>query len=282
MAPLRAHLRREHDVYHIGFSTRPAKLFDGTEQRLTIYIQVPGGTRLLSGGYLKWSKEERDSLFQCLSYCEAEPMAHRHGLWPKLRPGIEATSFERMLTQRALQDAQVLGSGSYLYYKSTGIRYFSTVTLRPPRCWINGVATSSSRETLLGVDPRFRHAVHSFLLSTTFFRFYQATSNCRDLNPSDILLSPMPDVSGSLRVFERLSKAVEEDYTAKATILRMNNRLTGAVEVESLTPARSKPIIDEIDRVLAKHYGFTDEELDFIINYDIKYRMGREGQNAGD
>ncbi len=26
----------------------------------------------------------------------------------------------------------------------------------------------------------------------------------------------------------------------------------------------------------AKHYGFTDEKLDFIINYDIKYRMGRE------
>ncbi len=26
--------------------------------------------------------------------------------------------------------------------------------------------------------------------------------------------------------------------------------------------------------ILAKHYGFTDEELDFIINYDIKYRMG--------
>ena len=37
---------------------------------------------------------------------------------------------------------------------------------------------------------------------------------------------------------------------------------------------KSKPIIDEIDRVLAQHYGFTDEELDFIINYDIKYRMG--------
>jgi len=38
----------------------------------------------------------------------------------------------------------------------------------------------------------------------------------------------------------------------------------------------SKPIIDEIDKVLAKHYGFTEEELDFIINYDIKYRMGDE------
>ena len=38
----------------------------------------------------------------------------------------------------------------------------------------------------------------------------------------------------------------------------------------------SKPIIDEIDKVLAELYGFTDEELDFIINYDIKYRMGAD------
>ena len=49
----------------------------------------------------------------------------------------------------------------------------------------------------------------------------------------------------------------------------------------------SKPILAEIDRVLAAHYGFTDEELDFIpstklragINYDIKYRMGRDAEN---
>ena len=44
-------------------------------------------------------------------------------------------------------------------------------------------------------------------------------------------------------------------------------------------PKLSKPIIDEIDKVLAKHYGFTEEELDFIINYDIKYRMGEELEN---
>ncbi len=42
--------------------------------------------------------------------------------------------------------------------------------------------------------------------------------------------------------------------------------------------APSKDIIHELDQVLAQHYGFTDEELDFIINYDIKYRMGRESE----
>lgn len=38
----------------------------------------------------------------------------------------------------------------------------------------------------------------------------------------------------------------------------------------------SNPVIDEINKVLAQHYGFTEEELDFIINYDIKYHMGGE------
>ena len=37
---------------------------------------------------------------------------------------------------------------------------------------------------------------------------------------------------------------------------------------------KSKYIIDEIDKALAEHYGFSNLELDFIINYEIKYRIG--------
>lgn len=39
---------------------------------------------------------------------------------------------------------------------------------------------------------------------------------------------------------------------------------------------KQRKLFREIDMVLAEHYGFTKEELDFIINYDIKYRMGKE------
>ncbi len=38
----------------------------------------------------------------------------------------------------------------------------------------------------------------------------------------------------------------------------------------------------QLDRFLAKYYGFTDEELDFIINYDIKYRMGKDDGGDND
>jgi hypothetical protein len=46
--------------------------------------------------------------------------------------------------------------------------------------------------------------------------------------------------------------------------------------VQCIIPKLSKNIIDEIDLRLGQHYGFTEEELDFIINYDIKYRIGAD------
>ena len=58
-------------------------------------------------------------------------------------------------------------------------------------------------------------------------------------------------------------------------------KTSGRVEYDEFYMKLSKHIIDEIDELLAKHYGFTEEELDFIINYDIKYRMGDE-LNAGE
>ncbi len=39
---------------------------------------------------------------------------------------------------------------------------------------------------------------------------------------------------------------------------------------------------EEIDIFLARHYGFSGEELDFIINYDIKYRLGRGAEEEED
>jgi hypothetical protein len=277
MQALRQALNRSHAIYYVSFSTRPSKLFEGAEQRLTIFIQVPSRTpNLFSGGCLKWYGEERDCLFSTISYGETRSLETRKSLWPKTRGHPEMAIYKKLAGFPSLATTGMLGRGAKLYYKNTGLRYFNTVTLRPPRCWINGKATSSSRETLLDVSPKYRGAVHTFLLSSTFFMYYQFTSNCRDLNPSDINLAPIPDLTHELPFLQRLSEEIEEDYTRKGRIIKMNNKLTGLVEVESVTPANSKDLIDHVDRALAKEYGFTAEELDHIINYDIKYRMGRE------
>ena len=283
MALLRAALLSEHSVYQVSFSTRPQKLFDGAEQRLTIYIQVPSAKPCLySGPYLKWSTEERTPqafpgpLFARISFIPARPIASRHGIWPKVGKNMELAIVDRCNTINSSIGTLAVGSGASLYYKNTGLRYFNTTTLRPPKCWINGQATSSSRETTVEVRPEWRSAVHCVLVSSLFFFVYQATSNCRDLNPSDIVTFGLPKTLLQDARFDELSARIEDDCTAKGRVITMNHKLTGRVELESLSPAKSKPIIDEIDTILAQHYGLTPEELDFIINYDIKYRLGAD------
>ena len=71
-----------------------------------------------------------------------------------------------------------------------------------------------------------------------------------------------------------LGKRHEKDLFDHSVRRRIKYRTTGWIEYDEFYPRISKPIIDEIDAVLAEHYGFTPEELDFIVNYDIKYRMG--------
>ena len=38
--------------------------------------------------------------------------------------------------------------------------------------------------------------------------------------------------------------------------------------------------IDNIDKTISDHYGFSAEELDSIINYDLKYRMGASAEES--
>ena len=77
---------------------------------------------------------------------------------------------------------------------------------------------------------------------------------------------------------QRLGVEYIADLRRNSTILIRNQQSTGRTETQSFKVQKSKPIIEEIDKILAAHYGFTDEELDFIINYDIKYRIGRESE----
>ena len=65
------------------------------------------------------------------------------------------------------------------------------------------------------------------------------------------------------------------DFKENSVIRKRND----GVEFQEFYPAESKSILDEIDTGLAGHYGFTEEELDFILNYDIKYRLGRDTEN---
>ncbi|MFM6246345.1 MAG: hypothetical protein ACKPFD_16775, partial [Dolichospermum sp.] len=114
------------------------------------------------------------------------------------------------------------------------------------------------------------------LSSDLFWWWYTVTSNCRDLNPYDIYNFPISESALYDSQLIKLGKEYLVDIEKNSKMLVREQKQTGKTQTQSFKISLSKPIIDEIDKILAEHYGFTEEELDFIINYDIKYRMGKE------
>ena len=96
------------------------------------------------------------------------------------------------------------------------------------------------------------------------------------MSPANITNFPIPESVFSDTVIKTLSQKYIKDITKNSTMLIRQQKSTGKTQTQSFEIKKSKHIIDDIDRALAKHYNFTNEELDFIINYDIKYRMGAE------
>ena len=112
-------------------------------------------------------------------------------------------------------------------------------------------------------------------LNSNLYWWYYATNydmfNQTDSNVSNFRLSF--DTNNDIGKYANM---LEIDLNKNKKYSKITKRDGNTNESFAFQKKLSKPIIDEIDKVLAKHYGFTEEELDFIINYDIKYRMGDE------
>ena len=138
---------------------------------------------------------------------------------------------------------------------------------------------SSTRESTVSFRQQLaRDTAFCCLSSSLHYWIYQARTNCRDYNPSDIAYLPIPlTVAAGLPEFEDISKQIMKRLEQTSELGSATYNVGGAVSFQKFKPKTAKALFDEVDRVLGKQYLFTDEELDFIINYDIKYRMGQDG-----
>jgi hypothetical protein len=144
---------------------------------------------------------------------------------------------------------------------------------RPLTYCINRVALSYFYEN---VDNNVITAFLNSSLQWVFCTLSFDTLNFKDYYIFSLSFSYKALAGQNKKELHDLCNKLMDDYKKHA-----KHKHRGKTPCYEITASISKPIIDEIDRVLAKHYGFTDEELDFIINYDIKYRMGGELESDG-
>lgn len=278
MLPVQQILEKDRSTWYSNYSWRPGKLFDTVNRALTIFVTSSARPHeTYSTNYQKWYSDARDVLFPLGSF--ATVSRRRSVFWvPKASTAIEISILQKLTSFTKTISLFTANSGdSRVYYRTTGGLYWKVFTDFPPAFKVNGISGHSTRETWLTIaDGRFVRPVVAVLSSSLFWWWYTISSNLRDLNPYDVNNFPIADSVLADKSLLRLGTDYLDDLKRNSTLHVRQQRQTGRTETQSFKIMLSKPLLDLIDNVLASHYGLTDDELDFIINYDIKYRMGAE------
>jgi len=258
-------------VWHSNYAVRPGKLFNGVDMNLTISImKVDDKNKTYTTPYYRWSANkdlERDSrhyLLNCVSYTNSIRLNQDLISTPKTDTmGINILSKLGKFKQK-IEDI----SGKKSIYYHSGGRYWRKANL----------SKLSSHYKEVKVNENVHDFVYVLLNSSLYYWYWIVFSNCMDVVSREVDKFRVPNIT---TIPQDVVGKLSDFYESSGVNRIRSGELIHTTEV-NYKMKDAKPIIDEIDRVLAQHYGFSDEELDYIINYDIKYRMGRAGAEGDD
>ena len=272
--------------YFSNFDDRPGKLFEMIQHlRATIYIAKIDtnnsyNNEFYSTKYNRWYSDCRTSLFQNIEYQNVHDFIIDYNI-PKLSLDIESSIYNKMNRCKGKLALTFTNekTGNCTYYRAAGGGYFNLIKIKESETFINGVKEKVKAEKGISIKQEYSNvSIGAVMSASLFYWLYIASTDCRNLQKKFIDNFPcnLDELIVDKELMDKGKKlflSYEKNKYRKNTFYKSTGN---QVIYDEYYPKLSKPIIDEIDKLLAKHYGFTEEELDFIINYDIKYRMGDE------
>jgi hypothetical protein len=271
-------------LWFTSFDDRPAHLFDGLDKNtlsILLLSQKQSSPVILSSRLNRWNAEEREALFAKLQL-HAAPKCPLPGCFARISSKQEFDIWGKLFAQPVSLASAFSKYGKATTYYSRKVNSFLQILdfvpevrdgrgkLRPP----------SEFKEMNFADASHAAAAFCLFNSTLFRWFMDVVSDGSHLNRRETDLFPFdPRTAGKyLHEFVKLGKRLSADLK-KHSFERKMTYSHDTLTVQCIIPKFSKSILDEIDTVLAGHYGFTAEELDFILNYDIKYRLGRSTED---
>lgn len=278
MSPLVSYFYNTFNYHlHLNLSAdaNPQRLFEGVKFRLAIFFATNNYMGCYTTKYTRWLAEERKNLFTALvKYFDVEDYSYQN-----IIPKIANPNFIRAIRKvRKEQPFFYTCSGSnHCLYHNAPVNWIRSHSFIPYFCSERDGEGVTTQLKSLSFDSTTKVKIASSIInSSLFFIWWITNSDCYHLNQPEISSFRYTYHEKEVETICCLADRLAKDLQRKSVRRVYNYKTSGRVEYDEFYMKLSKPIIDEIDKVLAKHYGFTEEELDFIINYDIKYRMGDE------
>jgi len=260
------------NVYVSSYAARPKPVFDRAfiNTSILLFTKTGKGCRHVFSTKMYRRNADKFNLQYLVDHLQFTDVKTYmlYGRIPKIGSEVEKSILNKINSHKRLS-AFYDSKGTPIYYRTTGGRYFKVVTNYP---------TGSTKEKPLFFNKRFANAIGCVLSSSLSFWFYQIYSNNLDWKTYEIENFTLPFLSDKNIVdLEKLYKKYLDDIEINANVRLSTGESKYLVDsFKEYKIVRSKSIIDEIDDYIGPLYGLTQDEINFIKNYEIEFRMAGE------
>ena len=261
-------LRNCEDIHISSYAVRPQPVFKNAVVNTSI-ISLRKTNQLCQHIYsTKMYRKGRNfnlqTLINNLQFAEVNEFL-LFGRIPKISLEIERNILRKIFRYDKLE-TYVDSMGLPIFYRSTGGRYFKIVT---------NYSTGSTKEKAICFKQDFATAIGAILSSNLSFWFYQIYSNNLDWKSYEIEQFTSPTLNKETvkeltRLYNEYLADVEKNARTRHTSEESSYKMDSFKEYKI---GKSKSIIDKIDDLICPLYGLTQEETDFIKNYEIEFRL---------
>ena len=286
MASLRALLKECSSFFaSLTFDDRPGRLFDGLQHcRSTVFISRRSAQEspplVVSSGYRRWATCTRSELMPTVHFQNSPEESLTIGQFPKFASPSHVSSFSKATSagHNPLRTYTAAQKSRFFVFYQESAQYWLKATVGLPFYSKNDVVGPPAHGRRFSFKTEADAAVGAAVLNSTFFYLWFVTyGDCFHLSDTLAGNVPIPDELKGDPDLSALGRSLMKNLVSDATTKTISTKDGDKISYHEFRVGLSKPIIDEIDTLLAQRYGFTEEELDFIINYDFKYRMGVGG-----
>jgi hypothetical protein len=249
-----------------SFSERPKQPFSNACQATAILFFQKTNTpcnSLLSTKKNRWNENiTLEELIKNLQFIDN--LENRlFGRFPKVSNGIEHNILNKLFSEdnKAVADL-IKDKGEKIYYRMAGGRYFKVIT---------NYTTNSSAEKSICISSKYSKCVGLFMSSTLFWWYVQVYADDHNLKSYEIENFRIPTTKLNDKIISEIEKLYDKYLTDIEQNARINSKGTKEYKIR-----KSKHLIDKIDDLICPLYGLTQEETDFIKNYEIEFRLSGE------
>ena len=261
------------NAIHISsYAVRPKPVFENAVVNTSIVLfqktETPCQVLYSTKMHRRGTEFDLQKLIDNLQFVDVKGLT-LYGRIPKISSEIEKTILKKLFKQIKLGSI-IKTSGSPITYRFAGGRYFKVVT--------NYSNNSSAERTIYFSNSKIANAVGCILSSNLSFWFYQIFSDNLNWKTYEIENFTIPQLTFENidfldKVYNRYLADIEANANARITSEESTYNIDSFKEYKIV---RSKRIIDEIDDYICPLYGLTQEETDFIKNYELEFRLAGE------